>query len=373
MLGGIIASDIFLPALPAVAKNLGAEVNQVKLTITLFFLGYGLAQFFSGIITSYLGNRRSVWLSIIIFILSSIGCALSQHISTLITARLLQAMSGGLIAAIGRASIVDIFKENAKNAFLIIMPIVSASPGIAPILGGFITHWISWRASFVVVILIALIASSLINREIHTSNSMNSQQILTGYKSIIKNRSFWLACLIIIGCNMSYFIYITNSPFLLHNFQLTTKQIGLCYFPITVGFILASQITRLALKKVSQNTILVCGTLLFILSLFALHVLSATITLWQLLLLMSIFSAGLGCLMPIAIHQCVAAIPSLSHLTSSLAGFFIYLSATLGSQLTYYYATITVQHTATLMTWTIITTVLAYSGLVYYSRKSDSV
>jgi MFS transporter len=102
-----LATDMYVPAFPAVAGDLSATATQVQLTLTTFFAGMGLGQLVGGPVSDQRGRRRPLVAAIVVMAVASVVCALTASIGVMMVARFVQGFSGGWAMVIGRAVIVD--------------------------------------------------------------------------------------------------------------------------------------------------------------------------------------------------------------------------------------------------------------------------
>ena len=147
-----LATDMYVPAFPRVARDLGAGATQVQLTLTTFFVGMALGQLVGGPVSDQRGRRTPLLAAVLVMSAASVVCALSPTIGVLMAARLVQGFAGGWAMVIGRAVIIDL----ATGAQLIrVLNVIAAVGGIAPIvgplLGAVILQLSHWRVSFWVV------------------------------------------------------------------------------------------------------------------------------------------------------------------------------------------------------------------------------
>ncbi|MDX6255314.1 MAG: transporter, family, multidrug resistance protein [Frankiales bacterium] len=147
-----LATDMYVPAFPRVAHDLGVGAAPVQLTLTTFFVGMGLGQLVGGPVSDQRGRRRLLLVATLVVCAGSVGCALAPSIGVLTAARLVQGFSGGWAMVVGRAVIVDL----AHGSQLVrVLNLISGVGGIAPILGPLLGAAIiqlsGWRTSFWVV------------------------------------------------------------------------------------------------------------------------------------------------------------------------------------------------------------------------------
>ena len=129
---GPFAIDTFFPAFPAIAGALSATPFQMQQTLSLYLVAYAMMALLHGGLSDALGRRPVILVSMTIFALASIGCALSQTIEQLLSFRVLQGLSAGAGVIVGRAIVRDCF-EGARAQR--VMSGISMIFGIAPAVG----------------------------------------------------------------------------------------------------------------------------------------------------------------------------------------------------------------------------------------------
>ncbi len=105
-----ITTDVYLPALPMLARALDAPMSTVQLTMSALILAFGVAQMFWGPVADRIGRRPVLLAGLALYAVSSVGCALAESIATLVAWRVVQgaAMSAGVVCA--RAVVRDLYE-----------------------------------------------------------------------------------------------------------------------------------------------------------------------------------------------------------------------------------------------------------------------
>src|SRR5919199_6102517 len=105
---GPLATDMYLPAFPAIAPGLPADPAAVQVTLATFFAGTALGQLGYGALSDRVGRRPALLLGLVVFTPASIGCALAGSVEALIPLRILQGLGGcaGMVTA--RAVVRDV-------------------------------------------------------------------------------------------------------------------------------------------------------------------------------------------------------------------------------------------------------------------------
>jgi len=146
---GLVASDIFLPALPTIIQRYHVTPSQGQSMLGCFLFGIAAMQLVYGPVSDSLGRRRLLIAGITLFALTSLAIPHAQHFAQVIVLRVFQAIGACAGITLGRAIIGDLYaKEEAGRIFLTIFPVVGMSPAIAPLIGGQLSnHW-GWESSF---------------------------------------------------------------------------------------------------------------------------------------------------------------------------------------------------------------------------------
>src|SRR5687768_7371530 len=104
---GPLAIDMYLPALPAIARDLQTSAASVQVSLAVYFIGIAAGQAFYGPLSDRWGRKPALYFGLIVFVLSSIGCAVAGDVSALIVLRFLQALGGCAPLVIPRAVVRD--------------------------------------------------------------------------------------------------------------------------------------------------------------------------------------------------------------------------------------------------------------------------
>lgn len=149
---GPFAIDMYLPALPTIAEDFGAPVATAQLTLTSYFIAFGVAQLFYGPASDMFGRKAPIYFGLGLFAIASVGCALAPSIEILSTLRFFQGLGAAGVMSIPRAIIRDQYTgAKATRLMSSIMLVISVSPMLAPLVGSLIIVPFGWRAVFLAV------------------------------------------------------------------------------------------------------------------------------------------------------------------------------------------------------------------------------
>jgi len=157
-----ISTDLYLPAMPEMGKSLHANDGQIELTVSGFLVGFSLGQLVWGVVSDRYGRRLPITLGLILFVIGSAGCALSQTAEVMVFWRVVQAIGACANVVLARAMVRDLYSgHRAASMMSTLITVMAVAPLIGPSVGGQILVWSSWRAIFwtlVVVGILTLIA-----------------------------------------------------------------------------------------------------------------------------------------------------------------------------------------------------------------------
>jgi EmrB/QacA subfamily drug resistance transporter len=158
-------STVIATSLPAIAADIGTNPLALKLAVTSYL--FSLAVFIpaSGWTADRFGARTVFRAAIGVFILGSIGCALSGSLFDFVIARIVQGMGGAMMTPVGRVVLVrTIPKRELVNAMAWVTVPALIGPVIGPPVGGFITTFASWHWIFIINVPIGLVGIALATR-----------------------------------------------------------------------------------------------------------------------------------------------------------------------------------------------------------------
>ncbi|HWV41894.1 MFS transporter [Pseudorhodoplanes sp.] len=165
-------STVIATSLPAIAADIGTNPLALKLAVTSYLLSLAVFIPMSGWTADRFGARTVFRAAIGVFVLGSIGCALSGSIAQLVAARIVQGMGGAMMTPVGRLVLVrTVDRQELVNAMTWVSIPAMIGPLMGPPLGGFITTYASWHWIFLINVPIGLIGIVLVTRYIENIRS----------------------------------------------------------------------------------------------------------------------------------------------------------------------------------------------------------
>ena len=146
---GPAATDMYLPAFPAVEASYGTAPGTAQLTLAAWFAGLAIGQMTQGTLSDRFGRRAPLIGGLILFTISSIGCALAPTIGWLAAFRALAAVGSSAGMVIGRAVVRDLADGPVAGVMMSrLVLVMGLAPILAPSIGGLILIWADWRVIF---------------------------------------------------------------------------------------------------------------------------------------------------------------------------------------------------------------------------------
>ena len=241
--------DMYLPAFPQIAHDLGTTPAQISLSVSGYFIGLALGQLFYGPLLDRFGRKRPLYAGLSLFTVASFGCIAVRSPELFIAFRLLQAL-GGCVAQVGAIAMVrDFFPARESKMLSLLMLVLSVSPLFAPSIGSLIATTIGWPWIFVILAAFALflmIVIGLLLPEGHRPDpeiSLLPRAILEGFQQILMRPQFYTYALAGAFAFAGLFVYVTGSPIIfIDGFQVGPQAYGLIFAALACSFIGGSQL-----------------------------------------------------------------------------------------------------------------------------------
>jgi len=333
---GPMAIDMFLPSLPTIAESLNGTMAGAQLTITAYFIAFGLAQMVYGPMADVVGRKPPLIAGLVLFVAGSIGCALAPDMNALVAARVVQALGGAAAMVIPRAIIRDMHTgPQATRLMALVMLIISVSPMLAPLAGSGIIVLAGWRAIFA-TLAVAAGASILITLLLQPETLAPQHRapvrlaaLLGGIRTLLRDPVF-MGLTFVGGFGMaSFFIFLASASFVYTgHYGLTPTGFSLAFAANAAGFFSASQLAATLGEKFGPDRVVnwaVSGFLAVTLALVAL-VWSGVDQFALLVAMLICANACLGLVIPTAMVMALDDHGDIAGLASSLGGMLQMLS-----------------------------------------------
>ncbi|MFO7824105.1 MAG: multidrug effflux MFS transporter [Cyclobacterium sp.] len=323
--------DMYLPAFPAIAKDLQTSISNVQLSLTSYLIGIAIGQLFYGPLLDKFGRKKPLYAGLWIYVGASVACAFVSSFEGLIAMRFVQAIGGcvGMVAA--QALVRDLFPVTKIAQTLAMLTLVIAvSPMIAPTLGGYIAAHFHWHWLF---ILLAIICTCIIisckwqlpdGAEPDRNLSLRPVQVFKKYIEVLNNKQFLTYILVGGIAGAAPFAYIAGSSDVFINiYGLTATEYGWLFAFLSIAMIGATQLNHILLNHFSNRTIVITALSyqLIIGLIIIVGVWTEAFNVWVLIGIMFIFLTGHGLSVPNAAAISLAPFSKNAGSASAMMGF----------------------------------------------------
>ncbi|WP_224313457.1 multidrug effflux MFS transporter [Microvirga puerhi] len=327
---GPLSTDMYLPALPSIAVELGASTGQAQLTLSAFLLGFAAGQFFYGPISDRVGRKPMLLFGLGLFTLASLVCAVAPSIETLIAARFLQALGASGPIVLARAIVRDFYEGPRAGRELSRMgTIMGVVPALAPVIGGLVTQAGGWRMNFIVTILGgAALAAAVVWRlpepiRQKSPHPISFPAILRGFRSLLRHPAYRIYVALAMLTYGGLFAFISGSSFVLQEiYGLGQLPYAFSFGFMVIGYIAGTSLAqRLVGPRGLDGTIRIGVTCLAAGGLLMLVLVAIGIGSFMAITgPMAIYALGVGLTMPQAMASALMPFPERAGAASSLLG-----------------------------------------------------
>lgn len=338
VLGGLsafapLSIDMYLPALPQIARELHATDTAVQLTLTSCLVGLGLGQAFAGPLSDTLGRRRPLLVSLVLYAVASLTCAFAPTVPVLIGLRLLQGLTGAVGIVVARAVIRDLRSGRAlARLFAMVMMVNGLAPILAPVLGAQVLRVAPWRVLFAVLaalgalLLVGVLAWLPESLPVERRRPGSLAWTVRAFASLARDRRF-TGHLLTLGLSFgTMFAYISASPFVLQDqHHLSAQQFSLVFGTNGLGLVACAQLSGLLVDRVRPRRLLGIGVTTQACGAVAVLATAPHGPLWAILPALFVAVASMGLVLPNATALALAEHGTQAGTASAALGTFQFL------------------------------------------------
>ena len=325
-----LSIDMYLSSMPTLERYFAVSADTIQLTLASFFIGFSLGQAFYGPISDKYGRKPPLYIGLLIFVIASVGCALSTTVEWLIFFRFLEALGACAGGVISRAVVRDLYHPSeASKIYSYLMLVSSVAPMLSPIAGGYILISLGWKAIFLILAALGVISLFSIVfwlEESHAKNRTESiaiKNVANEYAKLLKHKYFMGYALSGGFAMAGMFAYITSSPFVfIDTFHLSVENYGILFGANAVVFVLSAQINARIVNKIDSSVIF--DTAMAMLALSGIAMFAATLFeiggIYGIILPLLCFMSSIGFIVPNATALAMAPFAANAGSASALLG-----------------------------------------------------
>lgn len=237
---GPVSMAIYTPAMPELVRAFATTESAIKMSLTLYFGGFAVAQLVSGAMSDAFGRRKATIAFLLVYLAGGLLAAFAPNVGVLLAARLIQGIGASVGVTVARAVVRDQFSGAQATGILNLIGIMLAvGPAAGPTIGGLSLLAFGWQSVFVLMLafgLISVIAIVLFLREttVPDKGRLLPSRLLGAYGELLSSRRFVLSALVLGGSVGALFAQSTMLPFVLIN------DVGLSPAAFGVGMLMQS-------------------------------------------------------------------------------------------------------------------------------------
>jgi len=327
---GPFTIDTYLPSFPDIASDFAVSRSELSQSLGIYLAAFAVSMLFWGPLADRVGRRLVILISLIVYMLASMACALATDIDHFLIFRAIQglAASGGFIA--GRAMIRDAHDaRRAQQAVSQVMMMFALAPAVAPLLGGWLHVQFGWHSVFwfLAAFALLLICLVLLMREtLHVSlrQSLHPRAVWEAYQRTVRHGLFLT---LVLSMSLSFaglFLYIAGAPVVIYDFLgLGPTDFGWLFIPMVAGMMLGSALASRKSHHWTPHQMISRGFALMLLA-WLLNLLQAefgTSTVFLVIAPMVVYSFGLSLTMPGLTILAMDCFPTHRGTAASMQGF----------------------------------------------------
>jgi len=239
-----LSIDMYLPALPQIAREFSVSAGSVQMTLNAYILGFALGQLIYGPLADSFGRKPVIAAGTLIFAIAAAACALAQTIDQLITLRFLHGLSAAAGSVVISALMRDSYsREEFSRMMSFVMLVTTIAPLLAPIVGGWMLLIWSWHAIFWTISAAAVVTTLLVVTQIKETLPKEKRQpfslrtTLRNFLSLFRHKRVFSYMLASGFSFAGLFSFLNVGPFVYIELNHISPQDFGYYFALNVVFL----------------------------------------------------------------------------------------------------------------------------------------
>ncbi len=257
-----LSTDMYLPALPTMQVDMGISASLAQMTLTMTMLGMALGQIFAGPVSDRYGRKGPLTIGMLVFTLTTVGCVLAENITVFLFFRFMAGFAGASGIVIARAIARDVCEgPELTKFFAMLMMVNGLAPILAPVIGGQILLFTSWRGVFVMLVLVGLfqlLATLRYQETLPTDKRLKGlKDSFAKFPQLLQDRYFLGHCLVQCFVFGAFFSYLAGSSFIFQNiFHVSPQTYSLIFGCIGAGLLLSGTLPARLAGRVPDEKLL---------------------------------------------------------------------------------------------------------------------
>lgn len=301
--------DMYLPSLPSIGLELGANIEVVQYTVSAFLFGLACGQLVHGPLSDIVGRVHVLTIGLVVYLIATALCSLVHSLSWLIALRFVQALGCGAVPVLIPVIVNDLYpgRETASMMSKMMM-VMTVAPLVAPIIGGYLVVHSGWRWLFYALFGLGALSMLVVvfylkesHRNVQAASWSHIGEAWRSYISVLKHPAAFSYVIVASFSFAGLFSYITGAAFVYIEYHgVATQNFGY-FFGFNVLFLLLGNfINSRLLSHFEPRRIMLWAT--HVMAVAGLLFVLVTITewggVWSITLVSSVFLGSLGLIAP---------------------------------------------------------------------------
>lgn len=332
-----VTTDLYLPALPAIAEGFGATMAQAQYTLSALLLSFGVSQLIWGPLSDRYGRKPILLAGLSMYTLAAVGAAWADSIQLLISWRILQGVAMGAVVMCGRALVRDLYSPiNGAQVMSKGLTGLGVLACFSPPLGGFLSDHISAKAALMAMAVFGVLSLFVVivffKESVQHKNlrALVPTSLVRNWWIILKNPAFLTYSALSSASFAVLFVFLATSSFVfIKLFGFTSAQYGLIMFGMSINYIAGTFLCRWLLPRggMARTVAIAGGISLFGGTLMGVMWLAGIQSVWGILLPFYLVAVGHGIHQPCGQTGSIAPFGKAAGTASALNGFVMMILA----------------------------------------------
>ncbi|WP_027259469.1 multidrug effflux MFS transporter [Leisingera aquimarina] len=328
LLAGLSAlgMNLHLPSLAGMAEYYAVDYRVMQLSVALYLAGNAVVQIFVGPISDQMGRRPVILVSIVLFLLATLGCIYAPTAEAFLLFRIAQTVVAATMV-LSRAAVRDMYDTNQAASMIGYVTMgMAIVPMIGPAIGGFLDQWMGWQANFWLLFLVGAATLAITFTDFGETAHKSGKTLMAQfreYPELLRSPRFWGYSLSSGLASGAFFAYLGGAPFVgTEVYGLSTAELGVYFSTPAVGYFAGNFLSGRFSTRIGVNRMVLWGCIIngggVLLSL--LIAMGRADTVYTFFGLMCFVGLGNGMAIPNATAGAISVRPHLAGTASGLSG-----------------------------------------------------